>query len=71
MNNFFIFCEIIFLLVLVAYLVNLYSLKKNPTYIKALVYTAWLMSFSFICIVPLDLYVVFFIFIYMFLRRRN
>jgi hypothetical protein len=50
--------ELIVLLLILALLVYEYAAKDVALYVKILVYVSWLLSFGFLFIVPLDVYVV-------------
>ena len=50
--------ESIFLFVFVLYLVYEYSSKYVPFYIKFLTFISWILSFSVVIILPIDIYFV-------------
>ena len=50
--------ELLAFLFFVAYLVYSYSAKSVPLYVLFFVYTSWLLSFSIVIILPLDIYYV-------------
>jgi len=54
----FFFLEVVFFLLFVGYLVYSYSSKTVPLYVLFFVYTSWLLSFSIVVILPLDIYYV-------------
>lgn len=50
--------EIILLILYVIFLVNEYSAKSVPMYIKILTFISWLMSFGIVLVIPHDIYYV-------------
>lgn len=54
--------EIILLILTVGYMTYEYSMKSVSIYVKIVVLLSWIVSFSYLCIVPLDIYYVICIF---------
>jgi hypothetical protein len=50
--------EIILLILVVGYMTYEYSMKSVSIYIKLIVLFSWIVSFSYLNIVPLDIYYV-------------
>ena len=57
MQGLFVF-ELLLFLLFVGYLVYSYSAKTVPNYVLFFVYTSWLLSFSVVVLLPLDIYYV-------------
>ena len=52
------FFECILFLIIMAYMVNNYSAKDIPLYLKSLVFFCWSLSFIILIVIPLDIYYV-------------
>jgi len=54
--------ETIMLILTVVYMIHEYSIKSISILIKLIVLISWIVCFSYLCIVPYDIYYVVFIF---------
>lgn len=59
MNSLIIAIEFTIMIIYIGYLVQSYSSKSVPVYVKMLVFISWIITFGFIFLLPLDLYDVF------------
>lgn len=53
-----VFFELLITLGLTCYLIHYYSAKNVPFYVKAVACVSWYSSFSVICLLPYDIYLV-------------
>lgn len=56
--NWLVLLQIVLSVGYVWYLVESYSSKTVPPYVKGLVFSTWLLSFGIVLILPLDIYYV-------------
>ena len=56
--NFFSIFQLLLFLLFIGYLVYHYSMKSVSMWVKVTVYLSWILSFGFVFILPLDIYIV-------------